>query len=406
MNALLATLGCTGTSSITIAPRGTTTRRSGLFFQPLPVVQTMATSPSVDILTCPRCGERDTQSVKIAKAMGTSRTRALSRTTSFGGVVLGAARSGSVFGSVAETATAGITTSGFADMLEPPGPPQYWLVRRRVIERMKALRSTGQWRAISDYFTQRFGLVLVNRERVQQLALSEHKRLGRLYELLLRNWPRAMVCLRCGEIYDPYLFDEIREEGRRLYEAGDLKTGSAEVDSLLNDFDERARNFEARAARGEDVSDVSGFGERLKAALGGAKELARSVNTGRLSPVALTRMNLILNRALAAMMTGLGHEYEQRSALVARCLEQATLAAAQRAPLFLKIDTAGAIVRAAVQETHDALALRGMIESVPTDLSAFERAGRILEEVVMVKPVAVVFQPLVSRREVRGATRH
>jgi hypothetical protein len=291
-------------------------------------------------------------------------------------------------------------------MLEPPGPPQYWLVRRRVIERMKALRSTGQWRAISDYFTQRFGLVLVNRERVQQLALSEHKRLGRLYELLLRNWPRAMVCLRCGEIYDPYLFDEIREEGRRLYEAGDLKTGSAEVDSLLNDFDERARNFEARAARGEDVSDVSGFGERLKAALGGAKELARSVNTGRLSPVALTRMNLILNRALAAMMTGLGHEYEQRSALVARCLEQATLAAAQRAPLFLKIDTAGAIVRAAVQETHDALALRGMIESVPTDLSAFERAGRILEEVVMVKPVAVVFQPLVSRREVRGATRH
>lgn len=366
----------------------------------------MATSPSVDILTCPRCGERDTQSVKIAKALGTSRTRALSRTTSFGGVVLGAARSGSAFGAVAESASASITTSGLADILEPPGPPEYSTVRRRVVERLKALRSSGRWQANPECFRRRFGLVLVNRERVQQIALSEHKRLGRLYELLLRNWGRAMVCRRCGEIYDPYLLDEIFEEGRRRFQAGDLKTGSPEIDGLLDDFEERARNFEARAARGEDVSDVSGFGERLSAALGGAKELVRSVNTGRLSPVALTRMNLILNRALAARMNGLGKEYEQHCALVARWVEQSTLAASQRAPLLLKIDRATAIVRAAVQDTHEALERRGMIKSAPTDLSAFERTGQILEEVVMVGPVAAVFQPLFSRRGHLGATRH
>lgn len=366
----------------------------------------MAPSPSVDILTCPRCGERDSQSVKIAKAMGTSRTRSMSRTTSFGGIVPGAARSGSAFGAVAESASASITTSGFADMLEPPGPPAYSLVRRRVVERLRGLRRTGQWRAYPDLFRQRFGLVLVNGERVQQIALSEHERLRRLCQLLIRNWGRAMVCRRCGEIYDPYLIDEILEEGRRLFQGGELKTGSSEIDGVLNDFEERARNVEARAARGEDVSDASGFGEGLSTALGGAKELVRSITTGRLSPVALTRMYVILNRALAARMDSLGHEYEQHCALVGRCVEQSTLAASQRAPLLLKIDKAAAIVRAAVEETRDAFERCGMIESVPPDLSAFERAGRILEEVIMVGPVAVVFQPLFSRRGHLGATRH
>lgn len=366
----------------------------------------MATSPSVDILTCPRCGERDTQSVKIAKAMGTSRTRARSRTTSFGSVVLGAARSGSVFGSVAETATVGVTTSGFADMLEPPGPPQYALVHRRVIARLKALRSAGQWQVSAECFTRRFGMVLLNREVVQQLAASEQERLTRLYETMLRNWPRAMVCLRCGEIYDPYFFEELLEEGRRLHEAGERGTGSAHIDNLLNDFDERARNLEARAARGEDVSDVMGFGERLTTALGGAKELSSAVKTGRLSPVALVRVNLITNRALTAMMNALGHRHDQRNSLVARCVEQASLTRDQRAPLLLRIDAANAVAQGAVHDTRDALESRGMIESVPADLTAFERADRILEEVVMAGPVAAVFQPLFSRREVRGATRH
>jgi hypothetical protein len=105
-------------------------------------------------------------------------------------------------------------------------------------------------------------------------------------------------------------------------------------------------------------------------------------------------------------MNGLDHEYEQHCALVARCVEQSTLAAPQRAPLLLKVDKAAAIVRAAVQETHDALERRGMKESVPTDLSAFERAGQLLEDVVMVGPVAVVFQPLYSQQEMRGVTRH
>ena len=366
----------------------------------------MAPSRAVDILLCPRCGCRDTQSVKVAKALGTSRTRMLSRTTVFGGAMFGPRRSGSVFGSNAETATVGVTTSGFADMLEPPGPPQFALVRRRVIARLKALRGAGQWQVSADCFTQRFGLIFVNRDRVEQLAASEHERLTRLHEMMLRNWPRAMVCLRCGEIYDPYFLEELVEEGRRLFEAGERRTGSAHIDAIFNDFDERARNLEARAARGEDVSDVTGFAERLTTALGGANELARAVNTGRLSPVAVVRVNLITNRALAAMVNALAHRHEEWSSLVTRCVEQASLASSQRAPLLLKIDASNAAAYGAAQDTRDALETRGQIEQVPADLSAFERANRLLEEVVMVGPVAAVFQPLVSHRKGRDAIRH
>lgn len=365
------------------------------------------TSRTVDIVTCTRCGSRRTQSAAIAQAAGTSWTRQLTRSVALGGGFWRGGRvgGGSAWSSTEETASISETRSGIADMVELPPPPTRQDVRRDVIKRLRGLRASNQCERDPSCFRQRFGIVLIDRTKAYARADAELQRRLRVHELLRRNWRRLMLCLQCGNIYDPYLYDELIAEGRRLYEAGERRTGSQDLDETLADYEERVQNVEARLLRGEDPSDATVVMKRLSAAIP-LGELGPAVRGGLVSPVVHARVFHLANRLLVAMFEGYARRYRESAAVVVSAVEAAFMDEASRAPLLLKLDTADSMVEQALAKARRDFEAVNLTEQIDIDLSAFDRASKIIDEVILVGPVAVKYRALASTRRIGHETRH
>ena len=354
----------------------------------------MPSAPSSDILRCPRCGGRDTRSARMAKALGTSVTRTVSRSISqAAGLIFGGRVGGGGWTSSDESASISETQSGLAEMLALPPPPSEADVRRSIVRRLRQLRGTGDWRSEIECFRRFHGLVFIDQAAVDARAAAEYQRRLRLHELFRKNWSRIMVCLRCGEIYDPYLHDEILAEGRRLYESGERATGSPAIDATLTRYEEQVEDAEGRAERGELVAGLEDLPKRLQVEFGG-QELHRAVRDGRLSPVAVTRMLRIACRAAHSQMHGMATRYRDWIGTVTSAVERSGLSASAQAPLLIKVDTAAATVEGAVSRVRDAIDGSALSGDVPMDTDAFSRAGRLLEEVVMVGQVAAAYRSI------------
>jgi hypothetical protein len=279
-------------------------------------------------------------------------------------------------------------------MVELPDPPTLRDVRKDVKQRLRALRTAGAWDAEPKCFQRRFGLVVIDRTAANQLADAEYQRRLRVYELIRTNWNRLMLCLRCGHIYDPYIHDELIAEGRRLYEAGERRTGSRHYDELLNDFAERVSNLERRAARGEEP-EVGPVGQSLKATFG--PEFGRALLDGQVSPVAQTRLIVIANRAQLVLFDWGAKQYRTWSATVACAVAEADLDDNARGPLLLRIEAANAEVAYAVEKAHEAMRSIGLIQQIDIDPNAFDRPSRLLEQVILVGPVAAIYRQSIAR---------
>ena len=132
-------------------------------------------SRSVDILTCTRCGSRQTQSAAVSHAAGTSWTRQLTRSVVLGGS-LWRGGGGGTWSSTEETASVSEMRSGIADMVELPAPPARQDVRRDVIKRLRALRASNEWQRDPSCFRQRFGFVLIDHTKASARAHAEFQR--------------------------------------------------------------------------------------------------------------------------------------------------------------------------------------------------------------------------------------
>lgn len=359
---------------------------------------------TVDILTCTRCGSRQTQSAHIAHAAGTSWTHRLTRSIARGG---GLWRSGGVtaWSSTEVTESVSETRSGLADLLELPAPPTQHEVRRDMIKRLRASRASREWQLDPTCFRQLYGVVLIDRAKAYARADAEFQRRLRVHELLRANWRRAMLCLQCGNIYDPYLYDELVSEGRRLYEAGDRRTGSRHLDETLADYEERVQNVEARLLRGDEPGDATAVMQRLASAIP-LGELGRAVRGGEVSPVVHARVFNLANRLLVAMFEGYARRYRESAAVVARAVEAAFMDEASRAPLLLKLDAADSMVEHALSKARREFEAISLTEQIDVDLSAFDRASAIIDEVVLVGPVAVQYRALARPERAEHETRH
>lgn len=363
-------------------------------------------SRSVDILTCTRCGSRRTQSAAVARAAGTSWTRQLTRSVTLGGSLWRGERvAGGGWFSTEETRSVSETRSGIAEMVALPAPPTRHDVRRDVIKRLRSLRASNQWKRDRSCFRQWYCLVFIDRMAAYDRADAEYQRRLRVHELLRANWQRLMLCLRCGNIYDPHLYDELVAEGRRRYEAGDRRTGSQHLDELLADYDERVRNVEARLLRGDDPGYAATLVQQLKAALP-VDALGAAVRAGEVSPVVHVRIFHLLNRLLLGMLEGYALRYREASAIVLRAVEAAALDETSRAPLLLKLDAANAVAERPLYKARREFETIGLSEQVDFDLSAFDRASKIISEVLLVGPVAVKYRALAGARSTGHETRH
>lgn len=290
-------------------------------------------------------------------------------------------------------------------MVTLPAPPTRHDVRRDVIKRLRTLRASNQWQREPACFRQRYGLVLIDRRTAYASADAEFQRRLRVYELLRTNWRRLMICLQCGEIYDPYLYDELVAEGRRLYEAGQRGTGSQHLDETLADYEERAQNVEARLLRGEDPGDATILMQRMSAAVP-LGDLGPAVRGGQVSPIVHARVFQLANRLLVALLEGYARRYRTSSTVVLRAVETAALRDEGSRALLLKLDAADAVVEQALYRVRRDFELVGLTEQIDIDLSAFDRASKIIDEVILVGPVAVKYRALTSARRVGHETHH
>lgn len=364
-------------------------------------------SRSIDIPTCTRCGSRHTQSAAVAHAAGTSRTRQLTRSVARGASFWRHARVGGagVWASSEETASVSETRSGIAEMVTLPPPPTLHDVRRDVITRLRALRSSSQWQTDPACFRERYGLVLIDRTKAYARADAEFQRRLRVHELLRSNWRRLMLCFRCGHIYDPYLHDELVAEGRRLYEEGERRTGSQHLDETLADYAERVQNLEARLLRGEDPDDAVPLLKRLSAAVP-LRDLGPAVHHGQVSPVVHACVFRLANTLLVAMVEGYARRYRESSAVVGRAVETALLDEESRAPLLLKLDAADAGIEQALIKARRDFETVGLTQQIDADLCPFDRASRIIDDVILVGAVAVQYRALTRLERVRHETQH
>lgn len=364
-------------------------------------------SRSMDILTCTRCGSRQTQSARIARAAGISWTRQLTRSVSLTGGLWRGGRvgGGGAWSSTEETASVSETRGGVADIVELPDPPTLRGVRRDVIKRLRALRASNEWRSARACFRSWYGLVFIDRVRAYAHADAEFERRLRLHELLRQNWSRLMLCLQCGSIYDPYLYDELVAEGRRLYEAGERCTGSQHLDETLTDYEDRVRDIESRLLRGDDPGDATTLMHRLSAAVP-LRDLGPAVRGGQVSPVVHARVFQVANRLLIAVIEGYARRYRESISVVLRAVETAFLDEGSRAPLLLKLDAAEAVVEQALYKVRRDFEAVGLTEQIDADLSAFDHASKIIDDVILVGPVAVKYRALTSARRVGHETHH
>ena len=365
------------------------------------------TSRTVDIVTCTRCGSRRTQSAAVAQAAGTSWTRQLTRSVAVGSSLWRSGRvdGGGAWSSTEETASISETRSGIADMVELPAPPTRQDVRRDVIKRLRALRASSQCQRDPSCFRKRFGIVLIDRTKAYARADAEFQRRLRVHELLRTNWRRLMLCLQCGNIYAPHLYDELVTEGRRLYEAGERRTGSQHLDETLADYQERVQNVEARLLRGEDPGDATDVMQQLSAAIP-LGELGPAVRGGEVSPVVHARVFNLANRLLVAMLEGYGRSYRESAAVVVSAVEAAFMDEPSRAPLLLKLDAADSMVEQALSKARRDFAAVNLTEQIDIDLSAFDRASKIIDEVIFIGPVAVKYRALTSAKRTGNETHH
>lgn len=365
----------------------------------------MASRP-VDILTCTRCGSRRTQSARVARAEGTSVTRQLTRSVSLGGGLWRGGRvGGGAWSSTEESASVSETRSGVADLVELSDAPTLHDVRRDVLKRLRALRASNQWQRDPACFRKRYGLILIDRARAYARADAELRRRLRVHELLRTHWNRLMLCRQCGNIYDPYLYDELVNEGRRLYETGERRTGSTHLDETLADYGERVRNVEARLLRGDEPGEAIAVLQQLSAAVQ-VSELGPAVRGGVVSPVVHACLFHLANRLLVASFEGYARRYRESSAVVQRAVEAAFLDEASRAPLLLKLDAAEAVVGQALHRARRDFETVGLTQQIDVDLSAFDRASKIIDEVILVGPVAVKYRALASAKRVGHETHH
>ncbi|MBY0275761.1 hypothetical protein K2Z84_10480 [Candidatus Binatia bacterium] len=312
---------------------------------------------------------------------------------------------GGTWSSTEETASVSETRSGIADMVELPAPPARQDVRRDVIKRLRALRASNEWQRDPSCFRQRFGFVLIDHTKASARADAEFQRRLRVYELLRTNWRRLMLCLQCGNIYDPYLYDELVAEGRRLYEAGERRTGSQHLDETLADYEERVQNVEARLIRGDDPGDATAVMQRLSAAIP-LGELGPAIRGGVVSPVVHARVFNLANRLLVAMFEGYARRYRESAAVVVSAVEAALMDEVSRAPLLLKLDAADSMVEQALCKARRDFDALNLIEQVDIDLSAFDRASRIIDELILVGPVAVKYRALAGTKKIGHETHH
>ena len=364
-------------------------------------------SQSVDILACTDCGSRRTQSVSVVHAAGRSWTRQLTRSFAHGGSIWrsGGVAGGGAWASTEETASVSETRSGIADLVALPARPTRHGVRRDVISRLRALRAANEWKRDPACFRRQYGLVLINRAAAYALADAEYQRRLRVHELIRTNWRRLMLCLQCGNIYDPYLYDELVAEGRRLYEAGEHGTGSRHLDEVLADYEERVGNVESRLRTGGDPADATVLAQRLSTTIPLA-ELGPGVRGGQISPVINTRVFRLVNRLLLVSLEGYASRYRNLSAVVVRAVEAAYLDEASRAPLLVKLDAADAVVEQAVRKARRDFDTIGLSGQIDLDLSAFDRASKIVDEVILVGPVAAQYRALTRAKRVRHEVQH
>lgn len=307
-----------------------------------------------DILICPACGSRATRSVRIVRATE--------------------------------------PCSLLADVLTPPTPPSLADTRRKVMRRLRAQRRTGD---IDDdsCFTRRFGLLVVARDRVRHLADAEYQRRLRVYEFEKANWPRNMVCMHCGHVYDPYIDEQLLEEGHKLFLDGRRRTGFRNVDILLTDFDERVTNIERRAQEAE--MPPSDFALRLGAALPGDK-IGRAVRKGELSPVVLVRLHLIANRVTVASVEAGVRRVLATAAALRATAARARMTPDQQAKASSLLHRAACHADSSLAELRDAMVRVGAVELLHPDDEVFVVAGKLLQDVVDIPPVRTAYQDLIG----------
>lgn len=343
---------------------------------------------------CPRCGSNQTQSAKVIQAEGTSSFRSMTRSSSSGGSIFRLGRTGGgVWGSSEESVTIGETRSGMADMVALPDPPKKNLIRKRIVERLRRARSPGK--ANSQFFKRRFGLLVVDQERIAPLVEAEYKRLVRVHALIEENHSRLLVCHKCGEIFDPEILGELVAEGRRLYELGERATDSADLDGTLDRYEKIVTGMEENAKRGAAPGAASGVAS-LASDVGGA-DLGRAVRDGEVSPVAITRALLVLNRAQASMFEALVRVAQVDSKLTRAAVERADLVDGARASLLLKLDSIDNQRDVALRQAGEAVSTRGMVETLDLDMSPIDTANSQIGSITSQGPVALVVRPMLRK---------
>lgn len=343
-----------------------------------------------DILICPLCGSRSTRSVRLVWASETWSTRVV-----IGGSEFAEPQSdGLPFRSrhLAQSALLAETCSLLADVLTPPTPPSLTDTRRNVMRRLRAQRRNGD---IDDdsCFTRRFGLLVVARNRMRQLADAEYQRRLRVYELAQANWPRNMVCMQCGHVYDPYIDDQLLEEGHKLFLDGRRRTGSRSVDILLTDFEERVTNIERRAQEAE--MPRSDFALRLGAALPGDK-IGRAVRMGELSPVVLVRLHLIANRVTVASVEAGVRRVLATVAALRAAAARARMTPHQQEEASSLLHRAASHADSSLAELRDVMARVGAVQLLHPDGEVFVVAGTMLQDVIRILPAGAAYQDLIG----------
>ena len=106
------------------------------------------------------------------------------------------------------------------------------------------------------------------------------------------------------------------------------------------------------------------------------------------------------------MVEGYARRYRESSAVVGRAVERALLDEESRATLLLKLDAADAVVEQALIKARRDFEAVGLTEQIDADLSPFDRALRIIDDVILVGAVAVQYRALTRVERVRHETQH
>ena len=157
--------------------------------------------------------------------------------------------------------------------------------------------------------------------------------------------------------------------------------------------------------RGEDPDDAVPLLKRLSAAVP-LRDLGPAVQRGQISPVVHARVFCLANSLLVAMVEGYARRYRESSAVVGRAVERALLDEESRATLLLKLDAADAVVEQALIKARRDFEAVGLTEQIDADLSPFDRALRIIDDVILVGAVAVQYRALTRVERVRHETQH